>query len=49
MVISQDEQREINEIEVKEPRVVVCQEDKLCCPEAFFEMIEQCKLCGRCL
>lgn len=49
MEISQEEQLKINEIEVKEARSAMCQVDKACYPEEFFEMIQQCKLCGRCV
>lgn len=43
-------QEEINEIEVVGAEVVsTCDALRLCDPEEFFEMIEQCKICGRCI
>jgi len=47
MMISEEEQQQINEIEVKESRSAMCQVDRACYPEEYFEMIEMCKLCGR--
>lgn len=38
---------EIKEILVVNEVVVKCEGNKLCFPEAVFEMIEQCKLCGK--
>jgi hypothetical protein len=46
-IISEEEQKLINEIEVKEARSEMCQVNRACYPEAYFEMIEMCKLCGR--
>jgi hypothetical protein len=39
----------IREILVIDEVVVKCEGLKLCYPEAYFEMIEQCKLCKKCL
>jgi len=38
---------EIKEIVVIDEVVVQCPGDKICFPEAVFEMIERCKLCGK--
>jgi len=46
-LITTEEQKEINEIEVKESRSEMCQVNHACYPEEFFERIEMCKLCGR--
>ena len=41
---------EINEIEVVAPSELVCGDvSRVCEPEYLFEMIEQCKICGRCV
>jgi hypothetical protein len=40
---------EIKEIIVVDEVVVKCEGLKLCYPELFFEKIEQCKLCGKCI
>jgi hypothetical protein len=37
----------IKEIIVIDEVVVKCEGNKLCFPEAVFEMVEQCKLCGK--
>jgi hypothetical protein len=37
----------IREIQVIDEVVVKCEGQKLCFPEAYFEMIEQCKLCKK--
>ncbi len=39
----------IKEILVIDEVVVKCEGDKLCFPEAYFERIEQCKLCKKCI
>jgi hypothetical protein len=39
---------DIKEILVVNAEVVKCEGAKLCYPEGYFEMIEQCKLCGKC-
>ena len=39
---------DIKEILVVDAEVVKCEGVKLCYPEGYFEMIEQCKLCGKC-
>lgn len=39
--------KEIKEILVVDEVVVKCEGNKICFPEAVFEMIEQCKLCGK--
>lgn len=41
--------KEIKEILVVDAEVVKCEGLKLCYPEAYFEMIEMCKLCGKIL
>jgi hypothetical protein len=46
-MISEEEQQEINAIEVNESRSEMCQVNRACYPEAYFEQIEMCKLCGR--
>ena len=38
---------EIKEILVVDEVVVQCEGTKICFPEAVFDMIEQCKLCGK--
>jgi len=38
---------EIKEIVVVGEVVQKCEGNKLCFPEAVFEMIEKCKLCGK--
>lgn len=47
------EQAEINEVNVIDPVVVetlLCvQVNRVCSPESFFEMIETCKICGKCI
>ncbi len=46
------QQQEIKEVEVEvhEPEVLTCGNvTRVCHPTAFFEMIEECKLCGRCV
>ncbi|SHG28480.1 hypothetical protein [Flavobacterium johnsoniae] len=50
MLISIDEQKKINEIQVNEPVFEKCAGDikRVCDPEDFFDVIEQCKICGRC-
>jgi len=40
---------EIKEITVIDEVVVQCKGVILCYPEAYFEMIETCKLCGKCV
>jgi hypothetical protein len=47
MKISEEDQERINEIEVIESRSEMCQVNRVCYPEEYFEMIEMCKLCGR--
>jgi hypothetical protein len=41
--------KEIKEILVIDAEVVPCKGLKVCFPEAFFEGIEQCKLCKKCV
>lgn len=38
---------EIKEILVVDEVVMKCEGNNICFPEAVFEMIEQCKLCGK--
>lgn len=38
---------EIKNITVVDGEVLHCKTDKLCFPEAVFEMVEQCKLCKK--
>jgi hypothetical protein len=40
---------EINEIVVVDSVVLSCSDGKLCFPEGYFEMIEQCKKCKKCV
>jgi hypothetical protein len=40
---------EIKEITVIDEVVLKCEGVKLCFPEAYFEMIETCKLCEKCV
>lgn len=50
---SNTEQAEINEINITDPVVLetlLCaQVNRVCSPESFFEMIETCKICGKCV
>lgn len=39
----------IEEIEVVDPEIVACGPGEICDPEGMFEMIESCKICGRCV
>lgn len=39
----------IKEILVINEEVVKCEGTRLCYPEPYFEMIETCKLCGKCV
>lgn len=39
----------IKEIEVVNGQVLKCAGLQLCYPEAFFEQVEQCKLCKKCV
>lgn len=39
----------IKEIVVIDGEVVKCEGFDLCYPEPYFEMIETCKLCGKCV
>jgi hypothetical protein len=41
--------KKIREIEVVDGVVVKCEGTQLCYPEAHFEMVESCKLCGKCI
>lgn len=41
--------RAIKEILVIDEVVVPCKGLVLCYPEAYFEMVEQCKLCKKCV
>lgn len=50
------DQSEINNIEVLDAEILTvempvngCRVDFACAPEAMFEMIETCKICGRCV
>lgn len=51
--ISQKQQEFINEIEVFQAEISIpetCRNaTRLCDPECMFEMIEECKICGRCI
>lgn len=50
---SSAEQELINEVNVIDLIIVedqICtQVNRVCSPESFFEMIEQCKICGKCI
>ena len=39
----------IKEILVIDEEVIECEGITLCYPEPYFEMIETCKLCGKCI
>ena len=39
----------IKEILVIDQEVIKCEGITLCYPEPYFEMIETCKLCGKCI
>lgn len=39
----------IKEILVIDEEVIKCEGITLCYPEPYFEMIETCKLCGKCI
>lgn len=39
----------IKEILVIDEKVKKCEGTRLCYPEPYFEMIETCKLCGKCV
>ena len=39
----------IKEILVIDEKVIPCEGTSLCYPENYFEMIETCKLCGKCV
>lgn len=46
--LTESEQKAISEIEVVDP--LNCGSVlRVCDPESYFEMIEQCKICGRCV
>lgn len=48
--VSVEQHKVINEIEVQEPIDLVCNSaTRVCYPESYFDMIEQCKSCGRCV
>jgi hypothetical protein len=40
---------ETKEITVIDEVVLKCEGVKLCFPEAYFDIIETCKLCGKCV
>lgn len=42
-----EQAKQIKEIVVVDEVVMQCEGNKICFPEAVFEMIEQCKLCGK--
>ncbi len=41
--------KDVKEIVVVDEVVMQCAGLKLCYPGAFFERVEQCKLCGKCV
>lgn len=53
MEISKKQQSKINEINVIDPVVkepeTCANVTRVCDPESYFEMIEQCKICGKCV
>lgn len=51
MSIKKKKQKKINQIEVKAPVVVSksCNAVRVCEPEHVFDIVEQCKKCGRCV
>lgn len=45
-----DIEKTVEEIEVVDAEIVSgCNALKLCYPEDLFDIIEQCKICGRCI
>lgn len=44
-----DIEKPVEEIEVVDAEIVSCNAVKLCDPEDLFDIIEQCKICGRCI
>ncbi|WP_295093700.1 hypothetical protein [uncultured Flavobacterium sp.] len=42
-------QEEINEIEVKAATIICGDVTRVCDPENWFDIIEQCKICARCV
>lgn len=47
--ISIEQQKVINEIDVKEAAEICGDVTRVCYPESYFDIIEQCKSCGRCV
>lgn len=48
-LINDIDQEVINEIEVVPSLPKGCEVNRACYPEELFELVEQCKLCGRCV
>lgn len=46
--ISEKEQELLNKIEVVDPETCT-NATRVCDPESYFDMIEQCKICGKCI
>lgn len=45
-----DIEKPVEEIEVVDPKIESgCNAVRLCDPEDLFDIIEQCKICGRCI
>lgn len=41
--------KKVEEIEVVEPEILGCDAVRVCYPEPLFDIIETCKMCGRCV
>jgi hypothetical protein len=48
-LLNKKEQDQVNEIDVIIDLPEGCEVNRACDPEELFEMIEQCKICGRCV
>jgi hypothetical protein len=48
-LINQDDQQRINEMDVEGAEMAICEMHRVCDPEAFFDIVEICKMCGRCV
>ena len=49
-ILEQELLEKAKELEVKDLEIVHCGNvQQVCDPEYLFEMIEQCKICGRCV
>lgn len=48
-LLNELDQEKAKEIEVIAPLPQGCEINRACYPEELFELVEQCKLCGRCI